>query len=278
MTEHFPWRRSDHTKQAQSDVDQDTLPFVSTTSDVGGHDGNGAYPEGKSPISVRFSSWVANSGRAALRQISSKHFARDVANTTLKSIPAVLLGMLLNILDGVSYGMIMFPSNDAFPNFGGIGVSMFFVTTIISQLIYSFGGSAFAGANGSMMIEVVPFFHILAAKITTELGEENSVQIISTTIAAFALSSILTGLTFFLLGYLKLGVLIGFFPRHILVGCIGGVGVFLIQTGCALHLIFQRLEIYVYFHLDWQYALVWMTTNSHIPCRLSSFSFQAGRS
>ncbi|KAG1772473.1 sulfate transporter family-domain-containing protein [Suillus placidus] len=45
------------------------------------------------------------------------------------------------------------------------------------------------------------------------------------------LSSILTGLTFFLLGYLRLGVLIGFFPRHILVGCIGGVGVFLILTG-----------------------------------------------
>ena len=115
--------------------------------------------------------------------------------------------------------------------------------------MYSFGGSEFAGANGSMMIEVVvrilsfllvlhsmlnqaqPFFHILAAHITNELGEENTAQIVSTTIAAFALSSILTGLTFFLLGYLRLGVLIGFFPRHILVGCIGGVGVFLIQTG-----------------------------------------------
>lgn len=48
---------------------------------------------------------------------------------------------------------------------------------------------------------------------------------------AFALSSIFTGLAFLLLGVCKLGVLIGFFPRHILVGCIGGVGVFLIETG-----------------------------------------------
>lgn len=57
-----------------------------------------------------------------------------------------------------------------------------------------------------------------------------------------------TGLTFFLLGALRLGALIGFFPRHILVGCvcqivpaslahrrnnscIGGVGVFLVITG-----------------------------------------------
>jgi hypothetical protein len=39
------------------------------------------------------------------------------------------------------------------------------------------------------------------------------------------------GFTFFLLGFFRLGSLIGFFPRHILVGCIGGVGVFLIITG-----------------------------------------------
>jgi len=35
---------------------------------------------------------------------------------------------------------------------------------------------------------------------------------------AFAFSSILTGLVFFTLGAFKLGSLIGYFPRHILVG------------------------------------------------------------
>jgi len=79
-----------------------------------------------------------------------------------------------------------------------------------------------------------PFFHILAATIARDIGEEYPREIIATTIVAFALSSVLTGtphvclavrcsydragLTFFLLGYLRLGVLIGFFPRHILVG------------------------------------------------------------
>lgn len=48
---------------------------------------------------------------------------------------------------------------------------------------------------------------------------------------AFALSSILMGLTFFALGAMKLGSLSEFFPRHILVGCIGGVGAFLFITG-----------------------------------------------
>jgi len=41
----------------------------------------------------------------------------------------------------------------------------------------------------------------------------------------------LSGISFFLLGFFRLGSLLGFFPRHILVGCIGGVGVFLIITG-----------------------------------------------
>jgi SulP family sulfate permease len=127
--------------------------------------------------------------------------------------------------------MIIFPAAGIFADLGGMGVSMFFVTTIIAQLTYSFGASGFAGANGSMMIEVVPFFHIIASHIASEIGEENPEEVIATTLVAFAMSSILTGLAFFMLGALRLGALIGFFPRHILVGCIGGVGAFLIETG-----------------------------------------------
>ena len=94
-----------------------------------------------------------------------------------------------------------------------------------------------------------PFFHIIASKIASEIGEDKPVEIVTTTLVAFALSSVFTGitdslvpvhkpismswigLTFFLLGALRLGALVGFFPRHILVGCIGGVGAFLIETG-----------------------------------------------
>jgi sulfate permease, SulP family len=64
-----------------------------------------------------------------------------------------------------------------------------------------------------------------------EVGEDNPKAVIATTILAFSISSVITGLVFFLLGALNLGALIGFFPRHILVGCIGGVGLFLFLTG-----------------------------------------------
>lgn len=70
----------------------------------------------------------------------------------------------------------------------------------------------------------------MAFTILAQVGEDNPKSVLATTILAFSLSSILTGAVFFLLGACRLGSLIGFFPRHILVGCIGGVGWFLVAT------------------------------------------------
>lgn len=147
-------------------------------------------------------------------------------------IPAVFLGTLLNILDGLSYGMIMFPvSESLFSSLGPVGLSMFYVSCIVSQLVYSLGGSAFTSGIGSEMIEVTPFFHSMAFSIMNLMGSDDKEAVIATTIVTYAISSIVTGLIFYLLGKLKLGSLVGFFPRHILVGCIGGVGYFLVVTG-----------------------------------------------
>ena len=71
----------------------------------------------------------------------------------------------------------------------------------------------------------------MAATITVIVGEDDPDAVIATTIAAYALSSMLTGAVFFLMGKFKFGNLVGFIPRHILIGCIGGVGWFLVATG-----------------------------------------------
>lgn len=71
----------------------------------------------------------------------------------------------------------------------------------------------------------------MAFTVLAEVGQDNPKSVLATVILSYALSSILTGAVFFALGYLKLGSLVGFFPRHILVGCIGGVGWFLLATG-----------------------------------------------
>ena len=71
----------------------------------------------------------------------------------------------------------------------------------------------------------------MAGTIQGILGDENPEAIIATTIVCYCISSMITGAVFFSMGALKFGYLVGFIPRHILIGCIGGVGWFLIQTG-----------------------------------------------
>jgi len=127
--------------------------------------------------------------------------------------------------------MILFPlGKPIFAHLGSAGISIFYVSTIVSQLTFS-SGSTFKGAVGSELIEVVPFFHNMAQTITDIVGEENADAVIATTIVAYSVSSMLTGLVFYLMGKFKFGFMVGFIPRHILIGCIGGVGWFLVATG-----------------------------------------------
>jgi SulP family sulfate permease len=49
---------------------------------------------------------------------------------------------------------------------------------VVSQLIFSLGGSVFPGGNGSMMIEAVPFFHILVNIIEAEVGDDVSLYLL----------------------------------------------------------------------------------------------------
>ena len=62
------------------------------------------------------------------------------------------------------------------------------------------------------------------------MGTNNPDAVRATVISSYALSSILTGIVFFALGTFKLGTLVNFFPRSILTGCVGGVGLFLVLT------------------------------------------------
>jgi hypothetical protein len=76
------------------------------------------------PLSIRSSRFSVRSLKA--RRPSSKQIYEH-AVLLPKAIPAVGLGLLLNVLDGVSYGMITFPANAIFVDFGSVGVSMFFM-------------------------------------------------------------------------------------------------------------------------------------------------------
>lgn len=81
-------------------------------------------------------------------------------------LPCVFLGVLLNVLDGLSYGLILFPlSEPVFANTGPDGIAMFYVSCIVSQVVFSCGGSIFKGAVGSEMVRL-PRSFCLASLLT----------------------------------------------------------------------------------------------------------------
>ncbi|PKS10464.1 hypothetical protein jhhlp_002215 [Lomentospora prolificans] len=181
------------------------------------------------------------------RKWDTRAILRSAVVRPASYLPAVLVGLLLNILDALSYGMILFPlANPIFSHLGSAGISIFYVSTIVSQLIFS-SGSIFKGGVGSELIEVVPFFHNMAETITIRVGRENPDAVIATTIVSYAMSSMLTGMVFYLMGKFKFGYMVGFIPRHILIGCIGGVGFFLIVTGFEVS---ARLEGGIAYNLE----------------------------
>jgi SulP family sulfate permease len=102
------------------------------------------------PLFKRFEQW------STVIRDPSKWDARTVAHELLvrpvSVLPAVFLGLLLNLLDALSYGIILFPlGEEVFSSMGPDGVSMFYVSCIVSQLVYS-SGSVFRGGVGSEMV------------------------------------------------------------------------------------------------------------------------------
>lgn len=165
-------------------------------------------------------------------------------------IPAVALICLLNLMLSIPFGVSYFPINwraatDALEgNEGGaedgvnglfpiqgkeaLGIRMFLFSTIVGQIVFAFA-SKFKNAVGCQMVENVPFCHSLASIVIAEQGY--GMESLSTLFFLFGFASVVVGIVFYVLGKLELGRIIYFFPSHVLIGCIGGIGVFMAATG-----------------------------------------------
>ncbi|KAJ7159018.1 sulfate transporter family-domain-containing protein [Mycena crocata] len=164
----------------------------------------------------------------------SSRFLSTLPIRLYRALPAVILGTLFNILDTVSTGILLFPTDDgAFRSLQLQGLSMYIMSTLTSQLAMTLGGSQFPGALGAMLIEILPFLRGVATDISGALGAGHP-GLIPTVMAAYALTSFLTGAAFVILGLLKLGNLVAYFPQTVLTGAIGAIGVSLFVLGLSL--------------------------------------------
>jgi SulP family sulfate permease len=170
---------------------------------------------------------------------NKKRLFRDA----LGQIPAIALIGMFHLMIGIPFGVSYFPiswspgaseegdgNGGPFPLPGkeSFGIRMFLFSTMIGQLVFS-TLSDFPNPIGLNMVENVPFCHELAKIVMKQQGY--GVDALSTLIVMFGLSSIVVGIVFYALGRFKLGRIVYFFPTHVLIGCIGGIGVFIAKTG-----------------------------------------------
>ncbi len=189
--------------------------------------------------------------RARKEATSQNCFQTNVLNA-LRQVPAVALIAMFHLMIGVPFGVSYFPIgwregnssapqqnhdtelddglSGTFPIAGkdALGIRMFLFSTIIGQLIFTFS-SGFGNPISLQMVENVPFCQTLAQIVIKNAGY--GMTALSTLMFMFGLSSIVVGATFYILGRMQLGRVVYFFPTHVLVGCIAGIGVFIVKTG-----------------------------------------------
>lgn len=110
-----------------------TCPQTYSTLQAPPHSPSPLLPSPNRSLRKRFrAAWATTTNGATTA--SQPLYIAHLGFKILSSLPAVFLGLLLNVLDGVSYGMIMFPAGAVFDGFGPMGVSLFFVTCVFSRL------------------------------------------------------------------------------------------------------------------------------------------------
>jgi len=150
---------------------------------------------------------------------------------TLEKLTGLIIALMLNLFLSMSFGQAFFPADWDFAASGiprEIGAQMFLFSTLLCQLVMT-SFSDFPCAMGMMMVENIPFMHTIATHVQHRHG--CGAVGMATVLAAFATSSVVVGALFFILGAYKLGNAVYFFPKHVILGCIGGVGIFVIITG-----------------------------------------------
>ncbi|KAJ7704782.1 sulfate transporter family-domain-containing protein [Mycena rosella] len=183
-----------------------------------------------------------------LRSRSSR-FVATLPTRLYRALPAVILGTLFNILDTgkllfapwyllwrislAAVAGIVYVYHEVLHTFLVALLALTTPSTLTSQLAMTLGGSRFPGALGAMLIEILPFLRGVATEIRSVLGDDHP-GLIPTVMAAYALTSFLTGAAFILLGVLKLGNLVAYFPQTVLTGAIGAIGVSLFVLGLGL--------------------------------------------
>lgn len=184
-------------------------------------------------------------------QFQGKSGLRDY----VEQIPAILVTCILILMAAVPFGVAYFPigwtndpsvspsntdgDDDEMPVYGtfplpgkeALGIRMCLFTTLLGQIVMTYA-SQFENPVAFQIMENVPFYHSIARIVIAEQGYGKDA--LATLFFLFGLSSVLVGAVFYSLGRANLGRITYYFPAHVLVGCIGGIGVYIALSSIAV--------------------------------------------
>jgi SulP family sulfate permease len=144
---------------------------------------------------------------------------------------AVIFAIFMNLLDACTFGTILFPVADL-GQYASVGISSYLLSTAVVQVVLNCM-SEFRCGLGTSQAENIPFLHLMATGVVDAfaakgLGPDAAMP---TILVCYSISTFMVGILFYATGYAELGKVLHYFPRHVIVGCISGFGVFLCVTG-----------------------------------------------
>ena len=173
------------------------------------------------------------SGAGVLESVHQKVTENNAFQRAAGQVPAIALIGLFHLMIGIPFGVSYFPvgwramgttaekshdmngdSSDVngpfpLPAKEAVGIRMFLFSTAIGQIVFTLQ-SQFRNPIGLQMVENVPFCQALATIVIRHQGY--GIDALSTILIIFAISSVVVGSVFWVLGRYRLGRVIYFFP------------------------------------------------------------------
>jgi hypothetical protein len=225
-----------------------SLPFVPTLP----HEGNECISSVNMSSSGDDHGLYCSHGNITADVDASNHhlFSDGWITRALGQIPAIALIGIFHLMIGVPFGVSYFPmqwtsshgsgngdatmdgdlpeGNFPIPGKEAFGIRLFLFSTMVGQIVFVVY-SGFANPIGLQMVENIGFTKELATVAISHQGY--GVDALATLMVMFGVASVLVGVVFYLLGRFQLGKIVYFFPTHVLIGLIGGIGILLCKTG-----------------------------------------------
>lgn len=187
-------------------------------------------PSGRSTWRYRGIGRDTEEDEAEGEQTNTLMALRRTIENSLRGIIPVSFALFINVLDACTFGSIFFPSKFGV-DVAAIAIEMFLLSTVVVQIVL-IRYSSFNSGLGTAQAENIPFVHTMAMGVYNSLEATHTVaEMMPTVVVTVCVSTILNGLLFYVVGYFRLGNILHFFPRHVIMGMTAGFGIFLLQCG-----------------------------------------------